>query len=73
MKRSAIVQKALMFPLVTWTRPTASIATQLRIVAGSAREQGGEISGRLSEVEIYLRLDSWRLMMLSDRNEQRLG
>ena len=36
MNRSAMVQKARIFPFVTWTNPTASIATQLRIVAGSA-------------------------------------
>jgi hypothetical protein len=35
-KRSAIVQNTLILPLVAWTKPTASIATQLRIVVGSA-------------------------------------
>ena len=40
MNRSAIVQNARIFPFVAWTKPTASIATQLRIVVGSARRDG---------------------------------
>ena len=37
MNRSAIVQNTRRLPFVAWTRPTASMATQLRIVTGSAR------------------------------------
>jgi hypothetical protein len=37
--RSAIVQNARIFPFVAWTKPTASIATQLRIVVGSAKKR----------------------------------